>query len=53
MDTTVAASNNTYDRIIINQYAENNFIKAGVMKDVTPAESDHYLVYAVFDASAR
>lgn len=48
MDTTVAASNNTYDRIIINQYAENNFIEAGVMNDVTPDESDHYLVYGVF-----
>lgn len=51
MDTTVAASNNTYDRIIINQYAENNFIKAGVMKDVTSDESDHYLIYAVFNVS--
>ena len=48
MDTTVAASNNTYDRIIINQYTENNFIEAGVMNDVTPEESDHYLVYSVF-----
>jgi len=49
MDTTVAASDNTYDRIIINNAAENNFISAGVMNDVTKDESDHYLVYAVFD----
>jgi len=50
MDTTVAASNNTYDRIIINTNAENNFLNAGTMKDVTKKESDHYLIYGVFDA---
>ncbi|MCD6477866.1 MAG: hypothetical protein J7K87_02585 [Candidatus Aenigmarchaeota archaeon] len=51
MDTTVASSNNTYDRIIINSAAENNFVRAGVMNDVTKDKSDHYLVYAVFDCS--
>ena len=51
MDTTVASSNNTYDRIIINSAAEDNFVRAGVMNDVTKEESDHYLVYAVFDTS--
>ncbi|HEC76399.1 MAG TPA: hypothetical protein ENI33_03965 [Thermoplasmatales archaeon] len=51
MDTTVASSNNAYDRIIINQRTENNFIEAGVMKDVTFSESDHYLVYGIFNAS--
>lgn len=49
MDTTVAASNNTYDRIIINHAVENNFISAGVMRNVTRAQSDHYMVYALFD----
>jgi len=51
IDTTVAASNNTYDRIIINNAVENNFIITGIMKDVTKDESDHYLIYAVFDPS--
>jgi len=51
MDTTVAASNNTYDRIIINNAVENNFISTGIMKDVTKGESDHYLIYAIFDPS--
>jgi len=49
MDTTVAASNNTYDRIIINQATNNNFINASVMNDVDSSQSDHYLVYAVFN----
>lgn len=35
--------------IIINNATENNFISAGVMSDVTKDESDHYLVYAVFN----
>jgi len=49
MDTTAAASDNTYDRIIINTAATNNFLSAGVMDDVTSDQSDHYLVYAVFN----
>jgi len=49
MDTTVASSDNTYDRIIINNATENNFIRVGIMKDVTKDESDHYLVYGVFN----
>jgi len=53
MDTTVAESSNTYDRIIINSAAENNFIRAGVMDDVTKEQSDHYLVYAVFDVEVE
>ena len=51
VDTTVAISNNTYDRIIISDAAMNNYISKGVMNDVTKDESDHYLVYAVFDPS--
>ncbi|MCD6146381.1 MAG: PKD domain-containing protein [Thermoplasmata archaeon] len=52
MDTTVASSDNTYDRIIINNAVENNLISVGIMKDVTKDESDHYLIYAVFDSGA-
>ncbi|MCD6477948.1 MAG: hypothetical protein J7K87_03010 [Candidatus Aenigmarchaeota archaeon] len=51
MDTTVASSDNTYDRIILNNAAENNFISMGIMKDVTKDESDHYLVYGVFNSN--
>jgi hypothetical protein len=49
MDTTEASSDNTYDRIIINDAVENNFVQAGVMDDVEPEQSDHYLVYGEFD----
>ena len=49
MDTTVAASDNTYDRVVINDDTENNFISAGVMDDVVSSQSDHYLVYGVFN----
>jgi len=53
MDTTVATSSNTYDRIIINHDAENNFISAGVMNDVNESQSDHFLVYAIFDTAKQ
>jgi len=49
MDTTVAASSNAYDRIIINNATENNFIRVGTMTDVQSSQSDHYLVFAVFN----
>ena len=48
IDTTVATSYNTYDRIIINDATDNNFISVGVMDNVTKDQSDHYLVYATF-----
>ncbi len=50
IDTTVATSDNTYDRIIINDATENNLLSVGVMDDVTKDQSDHYLVYAVFNS---
>ena len=50
MDTTVAASSNAYDRIIINNATENNFISVGIMSDVHSSQSDHYLVSAVFNS---
>jgi len=49
LDTTVAASDNTYDRIIINDATGNNFLSVGVMDDVTKSQSDHYLVYGYFN----
>lgn len=52
VDTTVASSNNTYDRIIINDASENNFIRFGVMDDVMKDQSDHYLLYAIFNNSS-
>jgi hypothetical protein len=48
VDTTVAKSNNTYDRIIINEATKNNFLEIGVIDDITIDQSDHYLVYAIF-----
>ena len=49
IDTTVAIGDNTYDRIIFNDAMGNNFLRVGVMDDVTKDQSDHYLVYAVFN----
>jgi len=49
MDTTVAKSSNAYDRIIINDATENNFINVGIMNDVDISQSDHYLIYAIFN----
>ena len=49
MDTTVAKSSNAYDRILINDATENNLISSGIMNEVTSSQSDHYLVYALFN----
>jgi len=49
VDTTVAESDNTYDRILINKGCLNNFISSGVMDDVKKDQSDHYMVYAFFN----
>lgn len=51
VDTTVAASDNTYDRIIGNSTVENNYLSSGTMDDVNEEQSDHYLVYGVYDTS--
>jgi endonuclease/exonuclease/phosphatase family metal-dependent hydrolase len=53
MDTTVAKSSNAYDRIIINDATENNFIRVGIMNDVNTSQSDHYLVYATFNPNEK
>ena len=49
VDTTVAVSDNTYDRIIINDAALNNYQSFGVMDYVNGGQSDHYLVYGYFN----
>ena len=49
IDTTVAKSNDTYDRIIINEATENNLLSFGVMDDVSSSQSDHYLLYGYFN----
>ncbi len=46
-DTTVAASNCTYDRIILNANASAEYLRSGVVRSgITPDLSDHYLVWA-------
>lgn len=49
MDTTVAKSSHAYDRIIINDATENNFISIDIMKDVNRSQTDHYLISAMFN----
>ena len=49
IDTTVASSDNTYDRIIINEKMKNNIISYGVMDNVTQSQSDHYMIYATIN----
>lgn len=48
-DTTVAASSNAYDRILINGLMENEFVRYGIYRNVTKNVSDHYLVWAEFN----
>jgi hypothetical protein len=47
-DTTVAATDCAYDRIILNEGAARHFVNYSVVRDVSKSESDHYLVYGVF-----
>jgi len=48
IDTTVSSTNCAYDRIIVNEKAENNLIKVGVNNKITGDLSDHYLVWGEF-----
>ncbi len=41
IDTTVGASDNTYDRVIINEACENNYFSSDVMDEVNKEQSDH------------
>lgn len=52
-DTTVAASSCTYDRILVNKNAKDNFVQSGIMKDVNKEQSDHYLVWGEFWAGGN
>jgi len=48
-DTTVAATHCAYDRIILTPSAVEDFTgRWGIVKDVPPTVSDHYLVWAEF-----
>jgi len=50
-DTTVSSTDCAYDRIIINRNMANEFVGSDVYKTgITKEVSDHYLVYAVFEA---
>ena len=50
-DTTVAKTNCTYDRIIVNPEMALQVLNYSVMKEVTPEMSDHYLVSAQIGVS--
>jgi endonuclease/exonuclease/phosphatase family metal-dependent hydrolase len=47
-DTTVAATNCAYDRIILNDNAFTKYNSYGIVNSITPDESDHYLVWAKY-----
>jgi len=51
-DTTSGNTTCAYDRIVLNTLASPNFINYGVMRDVT-TETDHYLIYGVFNSSIQ
>ena len=44
-DTTVAASSNTYDRIILNKDMYQEYASHGIYTDITSEISDHYPVW--------
>ncbi len=44
-DTTLAKSQNAYDRIILNKDAAREFVSYGVNTNVSKSTSDHYPVY--------
>ncbi len=50
-DTTVASTDCAYDRIILNNNAESEFIGFGIDKNVTSDISDHYLVWVEMKAT--
>jgi len=49
MDTTVAKSDNTYDRIIMSDNMYRDYESMGVYKNVVKEVSDHYLVWVQID----
>jgi len=50
-DTTVGRTDCAYDRILINSEAHNNYMGYGIMDDVQPDQSDHYLIWAHFNTN--
>lgn len=49
-DTTTSASTScAYDRILVNGGAQKLVESYGIMDEVTPEESDHYLVYVILE----
>ena len=49
IDTTVAKSDNTYDRIIMNDNMYSDYESIGIYKNVVKEVSDHYLVWVQID----
>ena len=49
IDTTVTPDESSYDRIIMNSQTTNNYDRCGIIDDVLLEESDHYLIYGVFN----
>ena len=50
IDTTVAKSDNTYDRIIMNDDMYNEYNSKGVYKELNKEVSDHYLTWTQIQA---
>lgn len=48
-DTTVSETNCAYDRILINNLANNYVWSHGIMTDVNIEQSDHYLIWVTFE----
>jgi endonuclease/exonuclease/phosphatase family metal-dependent hydrolase len=44
-DTTVAKSDNAYDRILLSENMANEYIEYGIYKDINKSVSDHYPVW--------
>jgi deoxyribonuclease-1-like protein len=50
VDTTVASSSCAYDRLVLNGDAFGSFVDFGVMDDVVVRQSDHFLVWGLFNS---
>lgn len=52
-DTTTGKTVCAYDRIIFNKEASDNFVKAGIDRNIASGISDHYPIFAIFDTSHK
>lgn len=52
-DTTVAKSQNAYDRILMNKDAAKEFVSYGINTNVSRSTSDHYPVYVEISPKER